>query len=141
MSARKAVPAEEFPYSFEGVEVVEASAVVRKTGDGLSEEMHFAPFVVHKGERRYLVLDVECTDVGHPWKDKKDHGEGAVRRHIFDAGTGLFLDDDIIREAVERQNKRIADFREEERLRKEREKGVFTFTDIAEDEDDGSDPF
>jgi hypothetical protein len=115
----------EYPYDFEGIEVKGASAVVRKTGDGLSEEMHFAPFVVHKGERRFLVLEVECTDVHHPWRDKKDHALGATRRHIFDAETGLFLDDDIIRAAVERQKARLAEFREAERVANEQAKGVF----------------
>jgi hypothetical protein len=130
-----APPVETFPYDFEGTEVRTASAIVRKTGDGLSEEMRFAPFVVHKGERRFLVLDVECTDVHHPWTDKKDHSQGAIRRHIFDASTGLFLDDDIIREAVERQEKRIAEFREVERIAKEEAKGVFRLSAVP-----GGDP-
>lgn len=122
------------PYDFEGTEVSSSTAVVRKTGDGLSEEMHFAPFVVHKGEKRFLVLEVECTDIGHPWLDKKDHDKGAARKHIFDAGVGFFLDDDIIREAAERQRERIAEFREAERIAKEQAKGIFQFG--AEDEEE-----
>ena len=119
--------------AFEGIEVMEATAAVRKAGDGLSEALHFAPFVIHKGETRFLVLQVECTDVQHPWIDKKDHAKGAVRKHILDASTGVFLDSKAVEKAIADQEKRLAKFRDEERVRKENEKGVFQFDGLAEE--------
>lgn len=105
---------------FEGKEVVEARAVVRNAGDGLSEAMHFAPFAVHQGERRFLVLDTECVDVQHPFADKKNPEDGLARVHILRADTGLFIDPEFIAEAVEKQKAKIEAFRvEEEKARKE----------------------
>ena len=69
-TARKPADKEALP-AFEGKEVVEARAVVRNAGDGLSSAMHFHPFTVHQGEKRYLVLEVTCIDVQHPFVDQE----------------------------------------------------------------------
>ena len=88
-------------HDFEGFEVSEALAVVRNAGDGLSEAMHFEPFEVAQGERRFLVLDVTCDDVQFP-RVKEGRGAKAkytgtlARKHIFRASTGVFLDESVV---------------------------------------------
>lgn len=119
---------------YEGLEVVEATAAVRRAGDGLSEAMHFAPFVIHKGERRFLLIEVECVDVQHPWVNKKDHAAGTQRKHILDAYTGVFLDSKAAEKAIQDQAKMVTAGRERERIAREEAKGVFTF-DNEEDEE------
>lgn len=123
---------------FEGSPVVAALAVVRNAGDGLSEAMRFAPFKVHQGERRYLVLDVTCTDVQFPQvpreKGDEDDELQVARKHIFRASTGLFLDDQVVAEAVQRQAERMETFREAERRRKEEAKGIFRLPEMEDDE-------
>jgi hypothetical protein len=110
---------------FEGTEVVEARAVVRNAGDGLSEAMHFAPFAVHQGDKRYLVLDTTCIDVQHPYADKKNPEDGLARVHILRADTGLFLDAEFIAEAVKAQEAKIADFRAAAEKARKEAKGEF----------------
>jgi hypothetical protein len=111
--------------SFEGTDVVEARAIVRNAGDGLSEAMSFEPFAIHQGEKRYLVLDVTCIDVQHPFADKKKPEDGLARVHILRADTGVFLDATFIAEAVEKQRAVVADHRAEEERRRKAERGEF----------------
>src|SRR5208283_1098317 len=124
----------------EGFEVSEALAVVRNAGDGLSEAMHFEPFEVAQGERRFLVLDVTCDDVQFP-RVKEGRGAKAkytgtvARKHIFRASTGVFLDETVVRAAIEAQAERLAEHREAERIAKEQAKGIFTFSAADPSED------
>ena len=126
MAKQKEEPiVDSIPYVFEGVDVKGSDVKIRRTGDGLSEAMHFEPTVVHKGERRFVLLEVECADIAHPWADKKDHAEGAVRMHLLDAFAGMWLDADLAFDAIEQHKLRMATYREAERERKAEERGEF----------------
>ena len=126
-TARKPADKEVLP-PFEGSAVVEARAVVRNAGDGLSEALHFEPFTIHQGDRRYLVLDVTCIDVQHPYADRKNPDGGLARVHILRAETGLFMDAEFIAEAVEKQRELI-------RVAREEESGIQRFTVVEEEEE------
>ena len=101
-TARKPTDKEVLP-PFEGSAVVEARAVVRNAGDGLSEALHFEPF--HYSPRGPPLprarRDVHSRPA--PLRGPQKPYGGLVWVHILRAETGLFMDVEFIAEAVEKQ--------------------------------------
>lgn len=98
-------------------EVVSTTISVRKAGDGLSEAMETAPTVLERGDEVYVVLQCTVAQVQYPpIKGREDLAE-VQRKHVLTAGTATFLDDQVVRDAIARQD-------EANTLRREREAGV-----------------
>lgn len=107
--------------SFEGIEVTQAKIEIRNVGGGLQEAMKFDPVEIHKGQRRWVAVEVECDSVRFdPIKDS----DCLARVHIMkpvDDKIGLLNDDPKL---VERVKKHVESAVERTRLRKERAAGV-----------------
>ena len=88
---------------FEGIPVYSAAAVIRGLGDGLSQAMATDPRPFHPGDRAVVVLDITCTGVDHAQLKDTD---GLTRKHVFKASTLTFVDSDVVREALDEQQRK-----------------------------------
>lgn len=89
---------------FEGKDVLAAAIEIPNAAGGLREAMAIDPQEYHHGERRYVVLELDCTKVR--FDPVKDTG-GLRRVHVFSATGATFVDADLVAKHVEAQRERI----------------------------------
>lgn len=90
--------------TFEGADVLMSTIAVKNAGDGLSKAMVVERRKFHKGERVYVVLECEVTDVA--FKPVKDT-DGVNRAHSFAAQAATVVDKSLVAEHMEAQKVRI----------------------------------
>jgi hypothetical protein len=102
-----------------GRQIVEVGAILRKTGDGLSETVKVEPDMVLsivQGDEGYVVFKYRCFDVRHPAEKRAEPAEGGLKRVVeLDALTCAFLDEDVVEKAIMAQEERIATWKAEQR--------------------------
>lgn len=67
---------------FEGRDVRKAQLKIIKTGDGLSEALSLGPKAWHAGDKIYIVLEAEVTQINH--RTEKDTDD-LIRVHTAEA--------------------------------------------------------
>ncbi len=93
---------------FEGRNVAKTSVAVTKAGDGLSAPLTVAPDVIKVGEKRFLLLEVECARVNH--QEIKDSSE-LDRVHTLKTVAGTLVDEDLALPLLNAQAEKIAEAR------------------------------
>jgi hypothetical protein len=98
---------------FDGREVTGLSAIITKTGDGLSDALEVDPVESHIGSRRTVALDVYLKKVRFdPIKDTT-----LLRRvEIWEAEGATFVDRAVVSEALDAMAQRIEEARGVQRL-------------------------
>lgn len=89
---------------FDGREVIRATVAITNAGDGLSKAMAVDPAVMHHGDKIWVVL--EC-DVAKVRFDPVDDTAKLTRVHILRAGAATLVDEDLVREHLDEQQRRI----------------------------------
>lgn len=118
---------------FEGRTVIGVEVIVRKTGDGLSEAVKVEPRLVQVGDEGYIVFAYKCVDLHFPAENRQNPAEGGVRRaQVLDAGVATFIDDDVVRDAIERQAEKNLRWREQNENKGRLEDGL-----LVMDHDEG----
>ena len=95
--------------SFEGREVMRSTIAIRNAGDGLSEAMKFEPIELHQGQRVYVVLECDVSEVSFPQIKDTD---ALSRKHVLRAGAATLVDGAIVLEHITAQRDRIQRLRE-----------------------------
>lgn len=114
---------------FEGRPIEGIKVIVTKAGDGLSDAMAVGPKVLHQGDEGVLVLRFKTTkirfDPRKPGKEEEADDCGVYRVQILEAGSATFIDEDLVGDALEEQEKRLAVYRDEQRRLADEKKGIF----------------
>ena len=104
---------------YEDRPIIGVKAIVRKTGDGLSESVKVDPAMaldIAVGDEGFIVFEYKCVDVHHPAEDRKNPADGGVYRvPVLDAGTSTFMDAEVVAQAIRDQREKNERFREEQR--------------------------
>jgi hypothetical protein len=87
-----------------GADVVSQQIKVTNTGDGLSQAMQVEPDDFAIGQKRYVVMEVEVTEIGY--KRIKDT-EVLVEIPKMKALGATFIDGDLVAEHLEEQAHKI----------------------------------
>lgn len=88
---------------FEGTPVYSAAMVVRNLGDGLSKAVATDPRALHQRDKVFFVVEGEVADVQHPVLKDTD---GLTRKHIVAAQLTTFVDEDIVRDMLDEQQRK-----------------------------------
>lgn len=89
---------------FEGREVMNVTAAIRNTGDGLSDAMNVDLVELHHGEKVYVVLECDVEKLRFdPIKDTN----ALNRVHMMKAVSATIVDEELVREALDEQQRRI----------------------------------
>lgn len=97
-----AIEAEADPIGdFEGLPVMATTAKITNTGDGLSTSMAIDNRIIHKGQRVYVVLECDCTDVQFP--STKEDAAKLVRKQVLKAGVATIVAEELVLEVVNKQ--------------------------------------
>jgi hypothetical protein len=102
---------------YKGRPITAIKTVVRKTGDGLSKTVAVDPefaLDIEQGWEGVVAYEVKCHKVAFPSEDRKYPALGGVEKEIeFDAGTAVFLDADVLGDAIARQKERNRQYEDE----------------------------
>lgn len=120
---------------FEGKEIDAIKVIVQKTGDGLSKAMDVEPKILHQGDTGYIVIAYRAEKIR--FDPSKDAEEKTDRVQILVAEGATFVDADLVGNVVTEMRERIKVYEDEERKRKEEEKGIFRFEDEGNEEENG----
>lgn len=90
--------------AYEGKDVLSTSVAITGAGDGLSKAMSVEPVELHHGQRVFVVL--ECTTDKVRYDPVKDT-EGLTRVHMLKAGMATLVDEDLVRDALDTQKRKI----------------------------------
>lgn len=102
---------------FEGKDVLSAAIEIPNAAGGLREAMRIDPQEFHHGDKRYVVLELDCKKVRF---DPVANTNGLDRVHVFSAVAATFVDEDLVREQLDEQARRI----EAARVAEEQAKGI-----------------
>lgn len=108
---------------FEGKDVL-GSGVKCNLGGGLKEALTIDPVKLKIGERMYLVIEAEVTDVQHP---KVKDTEGVRRNHVLKVVSAAVTDREAVEKLLDEQAQRIEEAKGIQRLQ---------FTDDLQDAHD-----
>lgn len=100
--------------AFEGHAVRRAGIEIPNAAGGLREAMKISPEAIKQGERRYVVLEVVCQKVRHEPIDSEAPAGDQARIHVLMAEAATFVDEDLVREQLDKQKARIALHKDEE---------------------------
>ena len=95
---------------YQGDDVVSQQIKVTNTGDGLSAAMQVEPDNFHIGERRYVVMEVEVSEI--TYKRVKDTSM-LVEVAKLKAEGATFIDGDIVAKHLEEQHHKILNANDE----------------------------
>lgn len=96
---------------FEGKQVLASAIEIPNAAGGLREAMKIDPNEFHHGDKRYVVLEIDCAKVRF---DPIPNTEALTRVHVFNAAAATFVDADLVVEHLEKQKARIALAKDEE---------------------------
>lgn len=95
--------------TFDGRDVAAATIEVTNAGDGLSKGLKVEPTEYHIGERVWVALEVDVTEIKHKAIPDTQLLE---RVHRFKAGRAAIIDGDLVVDALNAQEQRIAEHRD-----------------------------
>lgn len=88
---------------FEGRDVLQATLIITKTGDGLSTMMEIEPAAWHQGTKLHVVMEVDLTKI----RFDQIKGTDAMKRvHIGEAGTIAIVDASVVADVMAQQQKK-----------------------------------
>lgn len=91
--------------SFAGHDVVKSTVAITNAGDGLSKALGVDPTVLDIGDKVFVVLECEVAKIGFAPVDRDT--DVLTRIHTLRAGTATLVDEDLVREHLDDQAKRI----------------------------------
>lgn len=128
---------------FEGREVIKATMVIKRAGDGLSSPLQFMPVELYEGQEVFVLLRTVVDDVSFP---RIKDTETSARKHVLVTMEATLVDAEFAEENFRRQADRIQALREEaqglqaQREREERRaKGILDLGPDAGGDDDDDD--
>lgn len=89
---------------FEGRAVLGTAIKVTNAGDGLSAAVAVDPAIHHLGDKVFVVLETEVSNVAHP--PVKDTA-GVSRLHTLKTVAATIVDEDMVRDVLDAQRVRI----------------------------------
>lgn len=89
---------------FDDRDVAAATIAVTNAGDGLSKALEVAPQEFHHGETVHVVL--RCVVKKVRFDEDEDSGE-LTRVHILKAGTSTIVDEKLVKNVLDAQEKAI----------------------------------
>lgn len=92
---------------FEGHDVIASSIAIRNAGDGLSAALQVEPVAYAHGHKVYVVLECDVADVQHPPAVPNQYQGALVRKHIFKTVAGTVVDEELVRDVLDAQQKKI----------------------------------
>lgn len=103
---------------YKGRPITGISAILRKTGDGLSTTFNVDPDValdIEQGFEGVVAFDFRCYKVDYEAEDRKYPALGGLVKVIeMDAVTAVILDADVLADAIDRQKARNRAFEDEQ---------------------------
>lgn len=110
--------------TFENDEVKAVALEIPSIGGGLNDAIKVEPFLMHGGDKAYLVVEVDCDKIRHdPYVDRNAGekradrvGQGGpwTRVQILVPGTVAFVDEDLVRDLIVQQADRVRAMKDEE---------------------------
>jgi hypothetical protein len=85
--------------TFEGDDVLAATVVITRAGDGLSEALDVHPVQLHRGDTVYVVLECEVGEIGFVSIQKTN---ALARKHKLVTLSATIVDEQIVSEALDR---------------------------------------
>lgn len=95
--------------SFDKKPVLATGIRITNAGDGLSKALQVDPKVIHHGDKTYVVLETECSNIAFPPIKDTD---GVQRMHTLRAGRATIVDPDLVCELLDAQEERIKGYSE-----------------------------
>lgn len=86
--------------TYDGRPVTRTSLALRNTGHGFEQTMKTEPLVIPAGSRRFVVMDVVIDKHRHDLDTDRNEFELV---HMAAAETVAFIDEEIVREAIDKQ--------------------------------------
>lgn len=93
--------------AFDGQEVRAATIAITNAGDGLSEALKVNPMEMHHGERHYVVLECDVTQVKFVPVDKDDPAGDLIRVHTLKAGMATLVDKSVVDGVLAEQRRKL----------------------------------
>lgn len=90
--------------TFDDQPVLATGIRITNAGDGLSAALQVDPRIMHHGEKIYVVLETEVSNVAFP--PLKDVA-GVTRLHTLKAGAATIVDADMVRDVLDAQAVRL----------------------------------
>jgi hypothetical protein len=106
--------------TFDRREVIKSTIAVTNAGDGLSKAMGVEPQAMDLGDKVYVVLECEVAKVTFT---EVDDTSKLARNHTLKAGDATIVDEDLVREHLDEQSRRIEEASGVHRLPLEEEGG------------------
>lgn len=89
---------------FDNRNVIATPMALTNAGDGLSKAMSVEPNELSIGETVYVVIEAEVSGITYqPVKDT----DALVRKHTLRAGTATFVDESLVRDLLDEQERKI----------------------------------
>jgi hypothetical protein len=90
--------------TFDGHDVITSTVAITNAGDGLSQAMSIEHTELHHGDKVYVVLECEVTNVAFPViKDT----ESLSRKHTLRAGVATIVDKRLVDSVIGEQKRKI----------------------------------
>ena len=86
--------------TFDDKDVLSTSIAITSAGDGLSKALAVDPQLLHHGEKVYVVLECEVTNVSFPPVKDTD---GVSRKHTLKAGMATIVDKELVADVLDAQ--------------------------------------
>ncbi len=93
-------------HPYEGRDVAQATIRVTNAGDGLSKALAVSPHEYHIGDRVFVVLECETSRVHY---DVVKDTDLLVRVHTLRADAGTIVAEDLVRDVLDEQRRKIAE--------------------------------
>lgn len=106
---------------FEGRHVGLSRVAITNAGDGLSKALAIDPMELSLGDMVYVVLETEVSKIRF---DESKDGDDLTRVHVLKAGTATLVDEDLVRDHLDRQAQRIEQAQGVHRLPLDGEDGI-----------------
>lgn len=90
---------------FEGKQVLAAGIEIPNAAGGLQDALKIDPEEFHHGEKRYVVLEIDCAKIRF---DPIPKTNALTRVHVFSAVGAVFVDEDLVAEHLAKQKARLA---------------------------------
>ena len=88
----------------EGRDVLRSTIKIVRTGDGLSAALAIEPREFHHGEKVYVVVECEVTNIAFPPVKDTD---ALIRQHVLTAQAATIVEESLVRKVLDDQAERL----------------------------------
>ena len=93
----------------EGRDVLRSTIKIVRTGDGLSAALAIEPREFHHGEKVYVVVECEVTNIAFPPVKDTD---ALIRQHVLTAEAATIVEESLVRSVLDDQAERLVKAKE-----------------------------